>query len=473
MSADILNTRTIALLMGLDRNTGEPERRHPVTGERIAHLAAGWTEADLMPLPAGMEPSMRVMQQARILGEEVALTHEREHNSFGEGNPFCRICRPQGWEGSLQRRLILDARFDPRQTPPPLVQPVIAEERNEYFTYDGLADMPDPEWMIHGVVPQGGIGYITGRDGSFKTFLALDIAVSTIAWPHGPNWHGGRFVEVGGYGRALILEGEGVGSMRKRIDAAVGAKDITLTEKQKASIVVRNGTVNLHGGKSEFHGLLDFVREFQPDVVIVDTLNRSAGAADQNSASDMSVITQRLHLIAQAAEERAEHGERCTVIVVAHTDKGDNDARGSSAIEDDADFVLHCKKSDDRLRVRVAKMKDGESGFDITLQAKPYGESIALVESGPGRDGDADTSVRRWVELRMKLRDEIDVHPGSTTRALYQAIRGRVEDKAAALRWMVEHEHVRVESGPRNASLHYAGPVRFVVEPPTTPGGSA
>lgn len=352
-------------------------------------------------------------QLARIILDDIDAEHEDRHWFYE--HPFCGACGdPKVAETLLARWMTLNPGRTPRDAWDGATLPqrpsTEAKGRSPFYTYDELGDLPEPEWLIDGLVPQGGIGYITGRDGSYKTFLAIDITVSTVAGMS--QWHGERGLECGGRGRVLILEGEGVSSMRKRIDAAIEAKGITheeteltgevnvetgllkqrltgrtlpgLSPEQRASLVVRNGTVDLHGGNGDFHALLDFVRDFQPDVVIVDTLNRSAGGADQNSASDMSVITQRLHTIEQAAEERSEHGERCTVITVAHTDKGDNDARGSSAIEDDADFVLHCKKAEGRLKVTVAKMKDGESGFDFELLAQPFGASIALVDPPVG-----------------------------------------------------------------------------------------
>lgn len=356
---------------------------HPVTGETLDHLPPSCEPNDLLGLPQEVEPATVIVTKSLILAASLRAQCESEHIWYG--NPFCPGCRPQYAIRSLQRRLALDIRFDPTKID--CGPPVAVASRSAFYTYDDLLGLPEPHWLIDGVVPQGGIGYITGRDGSYKTFLAIDIAISTVCWYSSPrDWHGGRYVEAGGYGRALILEGEGVSSIRKRIDATIEAKGIELSASQKASIVIRNGTVNLYGGNGDFHALLDYVTAFAPDVIIVDTLNRSSGAADQNSASDMSIITTRLHMLEVAAEVNSTAGERCTVIVVAHTDKGDNDARGSSAIEDDADFVLHCKKKEDRLAITVAKMKDGESGFVIDLQAVEKAGSLALMEPTTAAD---------------------------------------------------------------------------------------
>jgi hypothetical protein len=254
-----------------------------------------------------------------------------------------------------------------------------AGQESPFLTYSQLAELPPPSWLIEEVVPQGSLGYITGRDGTLKTFVALDMALSLIC-VHSA-WHGDRQIKATGGHKALFLAGEGVRSFGKRIDAwrehhgyIPGDDGWDEFAEFSDDLIIRNGTVDLYAGEDAYQQLLKHVRATKPDLIVVDTLARSAGAAEQNSASDMSVITARLAGLKQAS------GDHCTVIVIAHTTKADTDARGSSSIEDDADFVLHCKKSGMDLTINVAKMKDGESGQDIQLRARSVAESLVLDE---------------------------------------------------------------------------------------------
>lgn len=379
------------------------------------------------PAAAAREEALRLQQEADH-GIRLPDRRERAHTT---ATARCRsyLVRTNGYYRPVEYDVYADSREEAvAQTlappPRPAEKPTKEEQRSPFYTYNELGDLPEPGWFIEAIVPANSTGYITGRDGSYKTFLAIDIAITVATWWQANNgfgtdvhWHGGRRVYEPATCNVLILEGEGVRSIRKRIDAKVETLGLThdiyedwgglpfaspskhatleadgywwvfgsravrkvgtapgLDDDSRSQIVVRNGTVDLHGGKGDFHALLAYVREYKPDLIVVDTLNRSAGAADQNSASDMSIITQRLHALKDAGSED------CTIIVVAHTDKGDNDARGSSAIEDDADWVLHCKKDEDRLKVKVAKQKDGESGFTIDLQATEVAGSLALVE---------------------------------------------------------------------------------------------
>ena len=56
----------------------------------------------------------------------------------------------------------------------------------------------------------------------------------------------------------------------------------------------------------------------RPDLVVIDTLARSSAAGEANSATDMAQVLRRIDALKIAADGG-------TVLLVAHTDKGDND----------------------------------------------------------------------------------------------------------------------------------------------------
>lgn len=225
---------------------------------------------------------------------------------------------------------------------------------------DALFERKPPAYLIDGLVPELSVGYITGRDGTYKTFLALDFALRLAC--------SGRPV--------MYLAGEGANSFGNRINAWLDARGRGVSmDALRANLWVRDNTVNLFAQGWDYEDLIRRVSDVSPELVVVDTLARSASGADQNSAADMSVITEALDEIRRTASG--------TVLVLAHTDKKDHDARGSSAIEDNADFVLHNKKKDGVVTVTVAKMKDGDAGGETVLEAKRFGPSIALVPPVP------------------------------------------------------------------------------------------
>lgn len=299
-----------------------------------------------------------------------------------------------------------------------VLEPEIVDQGSLYMDRSQLARMRPPHDLIEGVIPTKGVGYITGRDRSLKTFLALDVVLHVAAMM--PFWHEAgkdgadrarRKVGFNGEGKVIFAAGEGVSSFNPRIEAWIKAQhvkgwpmsdirtaDDTMAvrdqycetcknavddllghvhhvsytddgdfvlepgfgELEDRNLIVKRGTVNLFAGGDDFRYLLALARREKPDVVVLDTLALSSGGADQQSNSEMGEVHARAKQIADASEG--------VVIIVAHTDKGDNDARGASVIEDNADFVLHCTRVDnEQLEIKVAKRKDAEDNWKFML----------------------------------------------------------------------------------------------------------
>lgn len=416
---------------------------------------SGWTD---VPVDARDE------RKKQVILSDAEDEHEGRHWFYQ--HPFCRSCRPGILaEGALARWLILNPGRTPRDTWDGSSFPEVAkaqgeagEGREAYLTLDELEALPEVEMLVGEIVPQGSVGYITGRDGTYKTFLALDLALHIITCR--AEWNG-REISWNGWGRVLFIAGEGARSFPKRRQAWSAHHGHELTASEKQALVVRNGAVDLYGGQAAFRVLLEVVGERQDDLIVIDTYNRSAGAADQNSASDASVITARI------AEVRAAAGPDCTVIVIAHTDKGDKDARGSSAIEDDADFVLHCKIAErGRLAVTVAKMKDGPSGQTIDLKvnvvrppcahgddcADPACTSVVLTSAGEG-DKPTDDKKSEWVILRWIA----DAEALAVSQA--EIVKGTGLDKSAVSRWVKKlHERGQLQNVGTDSRPRYRVP---------------
>lgn len=287
-----------------------------------------------------------------------------------------------------------------------------------YMSRNQLATMQPPHDLIEGVIPTHGVGYITGRDRSLKTFLALDVFLTVGCMM--PFWHEAgpdgddrprRKVGFNGEGKGIFLAGEGVSSFNPRIEAWIKAQHVkgwpmsplrtvdgspsvrdqtcdTCTAEvddlvghvhhvsiaddgamqlepgigplEDSNLTIRRGTVNLFAGGDDYRYLLARARREKPDIIVLDTLALSSGAADQQSAVDMGLIHARAKALSDASDG--------VVVIIAHTDKGDRDARGSSVIEDNADFVLHCERVDnEQLKVKVAKRKDAEDNWHFML----------------------------------------------------------------------------------------------------------
>ncbi len=307
-----------------------------------------------------------------VLSEHLSQHHDKH---WYWSSPFCWGCwgRPLA-EARLQRWLLLNGGRTPQVEMPEevpgdalaLVEEEVAEA-DAYLDLGALMNMPEPVMLVDGLAPQNAYGLITGRDGTGKSLLALDLALHVVT---GKRWYGDRVVDLANYGRALYLVGEGAQYFGLRVRGWMTEHGVDPATVSGDDLVFRNGTVDLYGGGEAFDALLARVGDMEPDLIVFDTLARSSGAGESNSATDMSIVRSRIDAVRLASNGG-------TVLVVAHTTKGDTDARGSSVIEDDADFVLHADLKDGTQHVKVAKQKDGPSGQTVALY-------LAQVEVGGG-----------------------------------------------------------------------------------------
>lgn len=78
-------------------------------------------------------------------------------------------------------------------------------------------EVPDPSWLVDGLVPKGVIGQLFGATDSMKTFMMLDLALSVST---GEPWLG-RKVEQG---PAVYVVAEALAGYRRRVRAWLEAR---------------------------------------------------------------------------------------------------------------------------------------------------------------------------------------------------------------------------------------------------------
>jgi hypothetical protein len=420
-------------------------------------LLEGYSEFDLGDAGYSWDQYRRILQprdlsQVRFVLNRLEAEHAERH--FVRLRPHCPTCRGSRILARLslcmsladgQRRRVDDASDATLGWDTERVQ--LQVERNQadlYLNRAQLAQLAPPQDLIEGIIPSRGVGYITGRDRSLKTFLAIDIMMTVATMM--PAWHRAgadgkdrarRRCDFRHQGKVIFAAGEGVHSFGPRMDAWVAEQhvkgygdpkvktadgtaalrrdgcavcanetdpdvghvghlefvdpedvdslDMRLVEGlggiENRNIVIRQGTPNLFAGGDDYLYLLALARRERPDLVVLDTLALSSGAADQQAASDMGVVHERAAMIAEASGG--------VVLIVAHTDKADNDARGSSVIEDNSDFVLHCLRvDDDQLEVTVAKRKDAEDNWKFQMGVKQvdleWGQTSLILKDFDG-----------------------------------------------------------------------------------------
>jgi RecA-family ATPase len=224
--------------------------------------------------------------------------------------------------------------------------------------------------LIEGVLPRDSYGIVRGRDASFKSFITLDWSLSLAT---GRPWQGKATDQV----KVLYVAAEGYSGLIRRRDAWETHHGLQAGDEW---LEIYPEPVNLYRDRASVAALVEYVQEESFGLVVFDTLRRCSGGADGNG-SDMGVVVDAMQEIRLATDGG-------TVLAVAHTGKTDDDTRGFSGIEDDADFVHSVKRDGVTLRTTLAveKMKDGPDGhkFELSLLKVATGEETSLVVQPPG-----------------------------------------------------------------------------------------
>jgi len=230
-----------------------------------------------------------------------------------------------------------------------------------------LCNAPPMRWMVRGVLPADGLAALYGASGSGKSFLILDMGCAVAA---GADWFGRRVTQSPV--TYVCLEGE----------AGIG-------KRVKAWSLHNNAPVPdaLRFIAQPFDLLSDDVGELAKAIiagggagglVILDTLNRAAPGADENSSVDMG------NIIAAAKQLQSLTGG--LVLLVHHTGKDTTKGlRGHSSLYAALDGAIEVTATDNRRAWSVAKCKD-----DVTGDAHPF--KLEIVPVGIDDEGDEITS---------------------------------------------------------------------------------
>ena len=222
----------------------------------------------------------------------------------------------------------------------------------EVLSMADMAATPDMDWLVKQVLPRGGLGLLFAAPGSFKTFVAVDLAMA-LAYETGA-WLG---YATKPDAHVLYLASEGAAGLYRRIVAwrrkheqdGHSARFHVIREPMSfmhAPDMQRLAkTITAH---AEAHG--------RPDLIVVDTVSRVLPGADENLQKDMTVFV--------GACDRLRQQFGAAVLGVHHTNKA-GEMRGSSVLNGAADSVFRVERADGELNgvLVCEKQKDAEDGW--------------------------------------------------------------------------------------------------------------
>ncbi len=244
-------------------------------------------------------------------------------------------------------------------------QPVQEEQPAQRARYtplgrDDIKALPAIQWRLKKVMPQTGLAAIYGPSGSGKSFLTLDLGINIAA---GREWFG---IKTSACPVTLVML-EGAGGLQGRVEAWERQNNIQLPTSFE--VIPEPFHLTNRGDLDDLCAALP-----KGGVLIIDTLNRAAPTADENSSADMGQTLQAL--------KELEASTGGLVLIVHHTGKdASRGMRGHSSLHAALDAAIEVERSANGRTWRVAKAKDGEDG---------QGEGFTLTHHVLGVDADGD-----------------------------------------------------------------------------------
>jgi len=234
-----------------------------------------------------------------------------------------------------------------------------------------IHELPKPEPLIEHVLFRESIAVLSGKFGTYKSFVAVGMACSLAS---GRPWMGYNVPEAV---PVIYAAAEGAYGLRMRIDA---------WEKRYGEVPDDFYLIPISAritNRDDMAELGELVGETGAKLVVFDTLHASTPGADEDKASDMGPVVDALRML------REKYG--VAALLPHHTGHEGKRARGSSSIEDDADvsFVIDLA-GEDRGPETQRVMKHRKTKDEALLPPMPL--KLELVEgtgSGYVRIADA------------------------------------------------------------------------------------
>jgi AAA domain len=309
------------------------------------------------------------------------------------------------------------------------------ESRFKVLSAAEVAQSAPIAWTIRGLLPKTGLAALYGASGSGKSFLALDMGASIAAGLK--EWYGLRISKCPV--TYCVLEGEA--GMGKRVAAWEAHSQNEIAEMlrfiaQPFDITVASDVQELAAAIRAAGGT--------DGLIVLDTLNRAAPGADENSSKDMGEI------IANAKALQQLTGG--LVLLVHHTGKDETKGMlGHSSLFAAMDAVVAVMNSKDKgLSWGVAKSKD-----DVTGTFYPFRlEQVVVGTDDEGEDVTSCVAVSIAPPFALRKSKQLGQHQQAALQVLGTLFESAGEQSAnihmdAAVKAVAD----AVNAGPKHKRL--------------------
>ncbi len=233
------------------------------------------------------------------------------------------------------------------------------------------AQMANVGWTIKGIIPARALGMLFGAADTFKSFIAIDLALHIA---HGLPWLGRKTRA----GPVVLVVAEGGAGVWRRIQAWHQRHGLNW---RTAPVYVLPQPIDLRTDASMLRTAITALG-IEPVLIVVDTMSQTFGDGDEDKSKDVGPYLAELGLQLRLALDS-------TVLVIHHTGHNAHERpRGSSALKANVDFLFGCFRDEQQMLATLEchKQKDGD-------KFEPLSFSLRVEELGRDEDNDAITSL--------------------------------------------------------------------------------
>lgn len=292
-------------------------------------------------------------------------------------------------------------------------------------------------WLVHSLWAEQAVGIVGGEPKCYKSFLALDIAVSVASGA--PCL---RRFPVENTGPVLLFAAEdALPVVKQRLLGIAAAASVDFQTLNIHVITIPSLRLDLESDRDRLRKTVDAIR---PVLLILDPFVR-LHRIDENAAADVAPLL--------GALRHLQRGFGTAVLLVHHARKSGASRpgqalRGSSELHAWGDSNLYLRRTKDRLLLTVEQraapsipalpLELRQDGHALALHALPETEAKILPASTPKLS--ATQRIEQALSSgdpmsRRQLRDACRIRNATLTAALSQLLAaGRVVETSAGLR---------------------------------------
>ena len=270
---------------------------------------------------------------------------------------------------------------------------------------DEFPNFPPLRWRIRDVLPTTGLACLFGQSGTGKSFLLIDMMAAIAT---GEPWFGHKTTSC----KILCIVLEGKEGFRQRVVA--WEKHNGKPYPLNVSFLFDAFGLTLAQDVGDLEATIALAEGF--DMIFIDTLNRAAPNADENSSQHMGQV-----LTASAQLQIATGG---LVLLVHHAGKSQGRGpRGHSSLNAAMDATIEVTRDGKNRMWRQLKAKDGEDG-----QVYPFVlDEVELDADDDDGDSPSRSCVVTPTEATPGMGLEVRQPKGGNQRIVFDALNALLE----------------------------------------------